>query len=401
MPVAPDPVAAWAASGAMSLTGWPDRAPLGPPLALVATVESAAARLDGAVDEPLALLGERAAHLGLVRAGRTSCGGSARLLPTGDGWIALNLARPEDLDLLPAWLGREVEGDPWEAVSQAARERAATDLLAAAVGLGLPLAQLPDRIAVPSGSDELPVRWWPGRSDPAPSPSVEGLRVVDLTSLWAGPLCGSLLAELGADVVKVESIHRPDGARRGPRGFFDVLNGAKRSVALDLADHRGRTQLRRLVEQADVVLEASRPRALRSLGIDADHLVASAQPRAWVSITGYGRTGDAQHRVAFGDDAAVGGGLVGVEEDGTPVFCADAVADPIAGLVAAAAVVEAVARGGAWLVEAAMAEAAGAGAGPPRPVPDGTVAAAPRSRPVTRSAPDLGAHTVEVLRSLR
>ena len=58
--------------------------------------------------------------------------------------------------------------------------------------------------------------------------------MVELGSLWAAPLCGSLLAAAGADVVKVESIGRPDGARRGPPAFFDLLNGGKRSVALDL-----------------------------------------------------------------------------------------------------------------------------------------------------------------------
>lgn len=398
MPVHSDPVTAWAASGAMALTGWPDRPPLGPPEPLVPRLHDVADRLGGALEDPLALLGERAAHLELTRAGSTSCGGSAHLVPTGDGWIALNLARPEDLDLLPAWLGREIEGDPWDAVTAAARDRTAADLLAAAEGLGLPLAQLPEPPPVSPSTGDLPVRWSRLRPGPPPADSVAGLRVLDLTSLWAGPLCGALLADLGADVVKVEATGRPDGGRGGPPAFFDLLNARKRGIALDLGSVGGRATLRALVEQADVVLEASRPRALLGLGIDAARVMTAARPRAWVAITGYGGAGSEQLRVAFGDDAAVGGGLVG--RDPTPVFCADAAADPIAGLVAAAAVVEAAGRGGAWHIEVSMAEAARMCSGPQLPVPEGTTAAAARSRASRGTAPAIGQHTDEVLRSL-
>ena len=84
--------------------------------------------------------------------------------------------------------------------------------------------------------------------------------------------------------------------------------------------------------RADVVLEASRPRALAQFGIDAEALTTGTPdgrgPQAWVSITGYGRTGDEANRVAFGDDAAAAGGLVSWT-DGEPLFCADAVADPL------------------------------------------------------------------------
>ena len=66
-----------------------------------------------------------------------------------------------------------------------------------------------------------------------------GLVVIDLSALWAGPLCGDLLARSGATVVKVESTQRPDGARRGARAFFDLLNGRKRSVGLDLQSRQG------------------------------------------------------------------------------------------------------------------------------------------------------------------
>ena len=104
-------------------------------------------------------------------------------------------------------------------------------------------------------------------------------------------------------MIKVESPDRPDGARRGPAAFFDLLNGRKRSMALDFRQPDGATMLRALLGRADVVIEASRPRALEQLGIHAVDEVRNGGPQVWVSITGYGRR-DAAARVAFGDDAA-------------------------------------------------------------------------------------------------
>src|SRR5690606_27110853 len=167
------------------------------------------------------------------------------------------------------------------------------------------------------------------------------------------PLAGALLATAGATVVKVESTGRPDGARRGPAAFFDLLNGGKRSVALDLGAPEGLRLLRGLLTRADVVIEASRPRALEQLGVDALGLLSAGGPRVWVSITGHGRTGPGRDRVGFGDDAAVAGGLVCRDGD-RPVFCADAIADPTSGMVAAAATLDALATGGRWLLDVAM-----------------------------------------------
>lgn len=189
---------------------------------------------------------------------------------------------------------------------------------------------------------------------------------------------------------------RPDGARRGAPQFFDLLNAGKRSVALDLTDDAGRALLGSLLEQADVVIEASRPRALAQLGIDARRLVTEAAPRVWVAITAHGSLEPGRDRVGFGDDAAVSGGLVawdGVE----PCFCADAVADPATGLVAAAAVLEALAVGGRWWLDVSLAGVAADLAGPTLPVPDGLVPAAPASRPGRGVAPALGADTEAVL----
>ncbi len=192
----------------------------------------------------------------------------------------------------------------------------------------------------------------------------------------------------------------PTAPRRGPPAFFDLLHGDQESVALDFADPGDAARLAALVAAADVVIEASRPRALAQLGIDAA-AVAAASASVWVSITGYGRGGPAGRRVAFGDDAAVAGGLVaGTTAD--PVFCADAVADPLSGLAAAAAVVDRLAAGGGWLVDVAMAGVAAWCARLPPPSPSawsGDVAVG-RARSATTTAPALGADTRAVLAEL-
>ncbi len=258
--------------------------------------------------------------------------------------------------------------------------------------LGLPVALLGEAAARPSV-----VRVPLGRTAP-PVPAA-GLVVVDLSALWAGPLCGDLLAGAGATVVKVESTTRPDGARRGPATFFDLLNGRKRSVALDFGDRQGVAALRRLVRQADVVIEASRPRALEQFGIDATELVAGGGPRVWVSITGHGRQAASSGRVAFGDDAAVAGGLV-VWHDGAPLFCTDAVADPLTGLAAVAACLDALAAGGRWLLDVSMAGVCAGLAGPTLPVAGHVVVATPRARTVGWAAPAFGADTAAVMAGL-
>ncbi len=141
-----------------------------------------------------------------------------------------------------------------------------------------------------------------------------------------------------------------------------------------------------------MVIEASRPRALEQLGIVAADVVRAGGPRVWVSITGYGRHDTATGRVAFGDDAAAAGGLV-VWADDSPLFCADAVADPLTGLTAAHACLEALAEGGRWLLDVSMAGVASGMAGPTVPTTPGEVVAEPRARRAGRAcARDGGRH---------
>ncbi|MEJ7585103.1 MAG: amidohydrolase family protein [Acidimicrobiales bacterium] len=337
-----DMVARWAASGAMALTGRADAAALGPPDGLVPGLDRLA-RLFPDLD-PLSLLAERAALAGLVRQGRTSCGGRGRLLRTGDGWLALSLPRRDDLDLLPAWLepttlggcvGSEAD-PPWGAVATAVRGKATADLEQRGAQLGLALAGLgsatprPPVVATALGV--------------APARSPRGTVVVDLSALWAGPLCGALLAGAGASVVKVESTTRPDGTRSGPAAFFDRLNAGKRSVVLDLTRRDGVATLPRLVEQADVVIEASRPRPSANWG--------STPPPAW-------RRADLRcgcrspATAATTVPAAPGSGMTPQwradwpSPTGPVLFCADAIADPCAGLAAASACLASLAAGGA------------------------------------------------------
>nr|WP_237421951.1 CoA transferase [Gordonia sp. SID5947] len=191
-------------------------------------------------------------------------------------------------------------------------------------------------------------------ASPTTGLALHGATVVDLSSLWAGPLCGAVLSRAGARVIKVESTGRPDGARIGDPDFFDWLHRGQESRAVDFTSADGRDQLAHLIDDADIVIEASRPRALDRLGLSPDRL--SHRPgKIWVSITGGGRSRPMQ--VNFGDDAAVGGGLVGWSGD-QPVFCADAIADPLSGIMAALATTAAVEAGGGVLIDLSMTDTA-------------------------------------------
>jgi crotonobetainyl-CoA:carnitine CoA-transferase CaiB-like acyl-CoA transferase len=154
--------------------------------------------------------------------------------------------------------------------------------------------------------------------------------------------------------VKVESTRRPDGARRGPSGLFDLLNAGKRSVALDFASTDGRRDLERLIRSADVVVESARPRALRQLGIDAERIVAETPGLSWLGITGYGRTAPEADWVAFGDDAAAAAGLVAAMGVDPPIFAGDAIADPLTGLHAAVAALASHRAGGGRLLDVSL-----------------------------------------------
>jgi len=263
-----------------------------------------------------------------------------RILRATDGWFGLSLPRESDRELVPALVEDEVT-DPWDAVARWLVSRPLVEAQARAVLLGLPAAGIP----APGGAPRRePVVATPGGARPgAARPTV-----VDLSSLWAGPLAARLLGLAGARVIKVESRTRPDGARFGPPAFFRAMHAGHESVVLDFADPRA---LRALIATADVVIEASRPRALRQLGLLAEDVAAAGT--VWASITAYGRDEENALRVGFGDDVAAGAGLVAWTSEG-PRAVGDALGDPLTGVAAAAAVVEQLATGCGAVLDVSM-----------------------------------------------
>lgn len=330
-----DEEAAWASSGAADLAGFPDGPPLpapGSPASLTSAALAVAEAYLG-VDLPgVELLGERAALGGLGRNAPFSPGGAFRCLPTRDGWLGLSLARQHDRDVLPALVEGPVDGDPWNALASWLRGVDLAFAHARAVELQLAVAAVPAPPAppiLPAEPSRHPVEVHPG----GPRRWCRSPLVVDLTALWAGPLAARLLGLAGSRVVKVESTARLDGARFGNPAFFEILHRGHEVVQLDFTTDR--STLLALLASADVVLEASRPRALARLGIDAAQYVANGT--VWASITAYGRRGSGADRVGFGDDVAVEAGLRAWTPEG-PVTIGDALADPLAGVHAAAAV---------------------------------------------------------------
>ena len=432
-PAAPgaDPAADWARSGVVALTGRAGGPPLVPPGRAASVAGELAARfaaVTGVRVDGARLLSERAAVTGHRRRGAVSAGGACRLLPTADGWAAVSCARPDDTALLGALAGEDPGGDPWPAVTRWLRGHTGADLAqraemlgiaAAPVGCGAVAPAVPSAgapgLPPPPGAPEQPAPPGALAQPPtlaAPRP-LAGLVVADFSALWAGPLCARLLGLAGARVVKVETPGRPDGARRGNAGFYRLLHAGHRCVVLDPRTSGGREAMAALVDAADIVIESSRPRALARFGLDAE--AAAVAGTTWVSITAHGRASD---RVGFGDDVAAGSGLAARDADGSPLFCGDAIADPLTGLTAA--VLAACAPAGGALLDISMSDVAAATLGPTgggaRPsvaarhdghgwVVDTAAGPVPVARPrrrsrVAGSAAAIGEHTAEVLGEL-
>lgn len=394
----------WAESGVVALTGHADGSPIVPPGRAATVARGLTSRIrrltGGRVDlDGAQLLAERAGHTGHARRGRISVGGSCRLLPTADGWAAVSCVRPVDPLLLGALAEAELPADPWPPVAAWLREHTGDELAERAELLGAPAAPVRRALAGPC------------RPAHTPRP-VEGLLVVDFSALWAGPLCAHLLGLAGANIVKVETPARPDGARRGNPHFYRLLHGGHRSVVLDPATRAGREAVAGLVARADIVIEASRPRALAGFGLDAHAAVAAGT--TWISITAAGRSSG---RVGFGDDVAAGSGLVALDAHGAPVFCGDAIADPLTGITAAALALTAPADSSGVLWEIAMTDvvAATLNGAPARPARaarrDGdrwvvdagcrpVSVGEPRRREAVAAAPVSGEDTAKVLAEL-
>lgn len=271
---------------------------------------------------------------GLVAPGRFSANRHCGLIRARDGWIALNLAREDDRDCIPALTG--CGGDPWQAVARAAAQTTAAAFRDRAIELQLPVAIV-------------------GEASPlelAPPRSMRPVRrVLDMSALWAGPLCAALLARTGAAVLRIESVGRPDPVPVASPQLDALINAGKARLALDLRLAADRHVLLERIAASDVLITSARPHALARLGI----VPGRFPDLTWVAITGHGFIGAAAQRVGFGDDCAAAGGLCR-DRDGAPEFAGDALADPLTGVEAARAVL----AGRRGLIDMAMARVAAA-----------------------------------------
>jgi len=169
---------------------------------------------------------------------------------------------------------------------------------------------------------------------------LNGIRVLDLGRIIAGPFCGQILGDLGAEVIKVE---HPDGDDTrhwkpptvgGEAAYFFAMNRNKSSICLDLSKPEGLQILKDLVAQSDVVIENFRPGVTKRLGIDYDALSAVNPKLVYCSISGFGQEGPMAGRAAYDYVIQAMSGLMSVtgEPEGTPVRCGGAVADYPTGL---------------------------------------------------------------------
>ena len=171
---------------------------------------------------------------------------------------------------------------------------------------------------------------------------LDGFRVLDLTRFLSGPYTTMVLAELGADVVKVERIPEGDDSRRtspqvnGESYPFAMPNRSKRGVALDLKSEAGRDLFLRLASESDLVIENFRPGVVRRLGIDYESLRAVRPDILYCSISGFGQTGPYKDRPGFDIMAQGVGGFLRMtgQPDGKPAKVGIAINDIAAGATA-------------------------------------------------------------------
>jgi crotonobetainyl-CoA:carnitine CoA-transferase CaiB-like acyl-CoA transferase len=174
--------------------------------------------------------------------------------------------------------------------------------------------------------------------------ALEGLRVIDLSTLLAGPGAAKYLADYGADVIKVEP-PAGDGSRelgwRDPRDdvafMWKLFGRNKRAVVLDLKTEGGVDAMRRLLDTADVLVENLRPGTLERLGLAPDDLIASNPRLVVLRVTGFGQTGPYASRPGFATLAEAMGGFAAIngEPDGRPLLPPIALTDELAALVGA------------------------------------------------------------------
>ncbi|KAA6133471.1 CaiB/BaiF CoA transferase family protein [Cupriavidus cauae] len=180
--------------------------------------------------------------------------------------------------------------------------------------------------------------------------SLRGLRVVDFSHVLAGPVCTMMLADMGADVIKVEPPGGELGRQIGPpwiageSAVYLSVNRNKRGIALDLKCADGREVARRLIQGADVVVENFRPGVMQALGLDYDTLARSNRKLVYCSISAYGQTGPMRDRAGVDGIIQAASGLMSTlgTAHSEPMKVAIPVADMVAGYLATIAVLAAV-----------------------------------------------------------
>ncbi|HET9490255.1 MAG TPA: CaiB/BaiF CoA-transferase family protein [Methylomirabilota bacterium] len=183
----------------------------------------------------------------------------------------------------------------------------------------------------------------------APPLSLTGVRVLDLSRVLAGPFCAMLLADLGADVVKVEDTASGDESRtwpphkEGESAAYLVINRNKRDMTLDLKTPEGVEVLKRLVGRADVLIENFRTGAMESFGVGYDTLAALNPRLVYCSISAFGRTGPRAEGAGYEALMQAFSGIMSItgEPDGSPVRCGVSFLDLTTGIFCAYGIVNA------------------------------------------------------------
>lgn len=183
---------------------------------------------------------------------------------------------------------------------------------------------------------------------------LSGIRVVDLTRILAGPFCTMMLADMGAEVIKVETPGTGDPLRGqgvirdGLSWYFAAFNRNKRSLSLNLRSDEGKTVLARLIAASEVLVENFRPGVMAEMGFDETRLKALKQDLVYCNISGFGVTGPYRDRPSFDFIAQAMSGFMAVTgmPDGPPLRAGPPIADLVAGLYGALGVCAALVKRG-------------------------------------------------------
>ena len=243
-------------------------------------------------------------------------------------------------------------GFPYKLSETLATLRRPAPLLGQDTDVALKAAQSTHEAAPPA----IPQRISSHEEGSEPFLPLKGIRILEITANWAGPLAGRHLADLGAEVIKIEGPDRP--MTRASRyaggqpfrqhynrsGYFNKMNRNKQGITLNLNDPRGREVFLQLVKKSDVLIENNSPRVMRNFNLQYPVLREASPGIIMVSISGFGQTGPQQNYIAYGANIEASCGLAsvtGYADEDTPYRTTLFYADPVAACHAAIAVLAA------------------------------------------------------------